>query len=322
MAGETFNKGNAVAEFFFATPIGIGPRTWENERLCFVDERDRQGAPACGRNFGTRAATAPDESCEAVKTREAQIEEQERSRAATPFVPSDARGCDAGAASVRPRVGCYLLPRPTDLLAADPFWVFTDVKLESFADLAETPATGTTPEQAASEKAVTRPSVSVGILGYPRPLISDRLLVGFFGSVGSMVGDPPKKDSSGGDRLFWEAGLQFQSRYRISPLDQASVKSVLGQASFSFRKLLYLRCTTVSTSTCSDESSRFIADFRLSYAPLTTKSTTPYVFLTVDRSLSGEHKLQRDRVGFAVEVRLQDAFKAVLPASGNTEAQK
>jgi hypothetical protein len=313
---------SAVVDFAFSTPIGPwadvkAKSPWSGAWDAAVDTCVN-GAAQCNERVAGEAAECgmgcekDDEQCK-------QRCDDEAKKANSPclnrrdycadFENREKEGrpiTDLSIRSAVPRLGPYLLPTPQDV-AKKPFWFFTEVKTESLPDVT-VGADGDVPAEAnAVKNGKVRPSVQVGVQKFVFDM--GETFGGFFGSFGTIIGDPPRNSPSADDRLFWSVGFVSQTKYRVADIDKKQVDRVLGQMQLSYTKLQYLADYTPKDSTeVRDDSDRLIADFRLTWGKLASETAAPFIYLTVDRSCRHTRKLQRDRIGFVVEIDLDKAL--------------
>ncbi len=196
------------------------------------------------------------------------------------------------------------------------FWLTTEVRLALFPDLGAS-ETGKTSEAAAIDKPKALPTIAVGVQKILTDL-SDATHLEAFASFGTMIGDPPRENPSGSDRLFWEAGVKFETNYGLAAPEKDKPQGVIGSAKFSYLNLNYLHAWAPAGGSARNDNARFVANFQLSSAAISSNSTQPFVYLIIDRSLGRSRGLNFDRAGFAAVVNLEAAFKNLLPASAPT----
>lgn len=186
------------------------------------------------------------------------------------------------------------------------WWLTTEVTSGPLPDLTANEP-GKSPESAAIDKPKSVPTVAVGLRRIIRNL-SDATHLEGFACFGTIIGDPPRANPSGSDRLLWQAGLKFETNYGLAAKDSGPAKDVIGSATLSFKQLNYMRSWIPAGGASRSDDARFVADFRLSAAAISSNSTSPFVYLVIDRSLGRSHGLNFDRVGIGASVDLAKAF--------------
>jgi hypothetical protein len=204
------------------------------------------------------------------------------------------------------RVGPFTIPDPIKRQTA-PIWGFARVKNQILADLtAEEPAE------------VSRLTASGG-LHYALLNTGSFTTIGPSVALSAIFGDIPVKMEFEGSKAFrhhllFDGGLLLQTRYRVAEIDKESSSSgVIGQFYVGYRQAAYLDLQQKS------ESDRFVADLRLTFGAISSKTVRPMLYLSIDKSLHGT--LNRDRAGILLDVDLKTLFQGVVKEGQKTAAQ-
>jgi hypothetical protein len=213
----------------------------------------------------------------------------------------------------RPRVGPYVLPDPVEVAIA-PVWFNARLGTEAIPDISSEP--NPTGDPLFPNK--PRPIVSFGL----QKLFNIRgssVILGPYVGVGTVLGSLPGGEKSAGNRTFHDLGLYSQTQYRVSAADVAAkVRDVVGSLYVGYRKANYLRRTSPEDPERRiDETDRAIAELRLRYEVGGEQTIKPFIYITVDRSLSAPKRVSRDRLGIAIEVDLRKAFAPLSAALGD-----
>src|SRR5262249_54152080 len=150
--------------------------------------------------------------------------------------------------------------------------------------------------------------------------IGNAVTIGPYGSLGAIFGTLPGTDVPLRRHLLLDGGALVQVRYRVADVDSDTLSGVFGQMYLGYRRANYFR-GQVPGSKYDKDVDRLVADLRLSFQEISSKTVRPMVYATFDKSFSGS--LHRDRVGVLLEIDLKTLFKGpTAEASAKVKALK